>query len=869
MKILINEKLSEHKYKTPEGYLICVDSVLARTGKQTYRRNEVFGDSDDDSEIEIDRPAKEVFSDATLASFENKPITVEHPDEDVNAENYKDYAVGFVRDVHQGVDNGMDVIVGTLVITDAKTIEEIENGEHTDLSCGYDCDIIDEKNPVQRNIRGNHVALCAQGRAGNARIVDTAVKDMRLPPKWKKDIQRILHARSTFTKRDIDVSEIVNEIERYMKIDGHPLTLERERINGWNKMGDGMMRKDYTFGIRGYDDKILISLYADPDTWKVTEVNGYFKDSMGDEEMKDTMSKEEAIRVIRRYILPDKKYTHESYDGITYLTPEGAKKISEVAKSGGLNKKDLERIDPVLFGPSGYYTLVDEEIENEKIFMISYSDPLTKAEKHVTIKALNEEDAQNKASKLFMENLKVVEQLDSLDDCMTKAVDEDNVVEDGNSFNYKGILVIKTPYGWKFTLNGKTYEVATDEEAKEEIDESVKDSDMKDSEFNDGGIIPYKDSKVKDGDIDFLKRGPNVKTHIWNKHKKSANELYDLAKRYGIKIEPMFGNGYKQSDYDDIWATTKTSNVKNLFEFFTKLNNYFTVEKLKQYYEYQTKSKVDSIEDDKNRYRQLAQEINQKFAGRLKEKLGFNEDGVTSKRLYNDKPLVKEIVNFIKSKGHKVEWNDIGDDGTFYIIDSMKLDKIFNNDALIAPPENVLREVENQLKRAGFKIESKKKHFGGEGIHYQVRLPGKYTEKDLRKYADILHKIMEYADKQGCPSTWNVGLGYDDSITAGLDVREKYVKDSKVKDGAFTSRLIADLKRMYPDAKMEVKSSGNYSDIFLISDKPLSKQPLMSHLKKNKFLIEGVNYIGATRWEDDTEIEVAFEKNKITVTVIE
>lgn len=173
MKFLSRERLSQHKYKTPEGYLICVDSVLARTGKQTYRRDEVFHDGDD-TEIEVDRHPDEVFSEQTLASFENKPITVEHPDCDVTCENYKDYAVGFVRDVKRGTVDGQDVILGTLVIQDAKTIDEIEAGEHVELSCGYDCDIKDEENPQQRNIRGNHVALCEQGRAGNARIVDTA-----------------------------------------------------------------------------------------------------------------------------------------------------------------------------------------------------------------------------------------------------------------------------------------------------------------------------------------------------------------------------------------------------------------------------------------------------------------------------------------------------------------------------------------------------------------------------------------------------------------------------------------------------------------------------------------------------------------------
>ena len=180
MKILAKEKLSEHKYKTPEGYLICVDSVLARTGKQTYTRDELFHDGDE-TEIEVDRTPEEVFSDATLASFENKPLVVEHPDEDVNSSNIQQYAVGFVRDVKRGELDGEPVMLGTLVITDEQTIKEIEDGEHTDLSCGYDCDIQDEAEPSQKNIRGNHVALCETGRAGIARIVDSVKDDRELP----------------------------------------------------------------------------------------------------------------------------------------------------------------------------------------------------------------------------------------------------------------------------------------------------------------------------------------------------------------------------------------------------------------------------------------------------------------------------------------------------------------------------------------------------------------------------------------------------------------------------------------------------------------------------------------------------------------
>lgn len=175
MRFLISEKLGPHKYKTPEGYLVCVDAILSRTGTQEYRRCELFGDACDDPDkiITVDRKADEVFSDKTMASFENKAICIEHPNANVNVENHNDLSVGFVRDIHQGEDNGTPVMMGTLVITDKEAVEAVESGEYKELSCGYDCDIVDEHSPQQRNIRGNHVALCKQGRAGIARIVDS------------------------------------------------------------------------------------------------------------------------------------------------------------------------------------------------------------------------------------------------------------------------------------------------------------------------------------------------------------------------------------------------------------------------------------------------------------------------------------------------------------------------------------------------------------------------------------------------------------------------------------------------------------------------------------------------------------------------
>lgn len=175
MRFLVAEKLGPHKFKTPEGYLICTDAILSRTGKQEYKRCELFGDTceDPDKIVNVERTDDEVFSDKAMASFENKAVCIEHPDHDVNAENHNELAVGFVRDIHKGEDNGKPVMMGTLVITDKDAVEAVESGEYKELSCGYDCDIDDDDNPQQRNIRGNHIALCKHGRAGIARIVDS------------------------------------------------------------------------------------------------------------------------------------------------------------------------------------------------------------------------------------------------------------------------------------------------------------------------------------------------------------------------------------------------------------------------------------------------------------------------------------------------------------------------------------------------------------------------------------------------------------------------------------------------------------------------------------------------------------------------
>lgn len=216
MRFLVAEKLGPHKFKTPEGYLICTDAILSRTGKQEYKRCEIFGDSCDDPDkvVNVDRTDEEVFSDKAMASFENKPVCIEHPDVDVNAENHNELAVGFVRDVHKGEYKGSPVMMGTLVITDKDAVEAVENREYEELSCGYDCDIEDDGNPCQRNIRGNHVALCKQGRAGIAHIVDSELtNDVPVGRQIATQNRKILMFRNTDKFNDLknEVNKLQNK----------------------------------------------------------------------------------------------------------------------------------------------------------------------------------------------------------------------------------------------------------------------------------------------------------------------------------------------------------------------------------------------------------------------------------------------------------------------------------------------------------------------------------------------------------------------------------------------------------------------------------------------------------------------------------
>ena len=166
------DRISPHMTDTPEGFLICHDVPIARTGPQDYLAREMMLDGDPERVVTVQRYPEDVFEAATLASFEGKPVTEGHPPENVSPENYAAYTKGHVQNVRRSG----EYIVADLYINDANLAEEVRNNVKREVSCGYLCSYVpDGAGYRQSNIRGNHVAVVPKGRAGSTvAIQDTA-----------------------------------------------------------------------------------------------------------------------------------------------------------------------------------------------------------------------------------------------------------------------------------------------------------------------------------------------------------------------------------------------------------------------------------------------------------------------------------------------------------------------------------------------------------------------------------------------------------------------------------------------------------------------------------------------------------------------
>ena len=185
--------LSANQELTPEGFLVCRDVPIARTGTQLYGAGET-PIAPLDGLVRIERTPEEVFHPRTIASFEGKSVTLDHPTEDVNPANWSRLAKGTVVNVRRGTAVDTDLLLADLLITDADAIAQVRAGLR-EVSCGYDAEYkgIEAGRGMQTNIVGNHVALVEKGRCGSRCAIGDSMK---------KKLTFIDRLRAAFKNRD-------------------------------------------------------------------------------------------------------------------------------------------------------------------------------------------------------------------------------------------------------------------------------------------------------------------------------------------------------------------------------------------------------------------------------------------------------------------------------------------------------------------------------------------------------------------------------------------------------------------------------------------------------------------------------------------
>lgn len=229
------DRLSANIAKTPEGFLICKNVPIARTGYQTYLESELVEDGDPSERVNVYRSPDEVFSTATLASFEGKPVTNGHPDVDVTPQNYKLFSKGHVQHVRIGKGDDADKILADLYITDQDLIDEIQNGKRQ-VSAGYYAEDKEDGSGriCQTKIRGNHVAVVDEGRAGASVCIRDTAKEINSESIYNSGGLKMKMER----KRTV-----ANLVARYLK-DASPENLDERLKDAAEVLNEELSKQD-------------------------------------------------------------------------------------------------------------------------------------------------------------------------------------------------------------------------------------------------------------------------------------------------------------------------------------------------------------------------------------------------------------------------------------------------------------------------------------------------------------------------------------------------------------------------------------------------------------------------------------------------
>jgi uncharacterized protein len=203
---------------TPQGYLKTTAKITKGGVLQYYGHEIGLTDSRANKLVDVNRTIEELSKPDTLKSIDGMPITITHPDKkSVDASDWKNKTVGHVQNPRaEG-----NYIVCDAYIQDASAIELLKNKDIRELSVGYEPADIQEVSGkfYHKNIKVNHVAIVAEGRAGSdCRLNDSKPKIGATLMKFKAKRKSLVDAiKKLLTDSDLSADEINKKIDELMQ----------------------------------------------------------------------------------------------------------------------------------------------------------------------------------------------------------------------------------------------------------------------------------------------------------------------------------------------------------------------------------------------------------------------------------------------------------------------------------------------------------------------------------------------------------------------------------------------------------------------------------------------------------------------------
>lgn len=219
LEFYTTQQIGPKRHKTPEGWLVCQDVAIARTGEMRYLGTEVPVAAGPDGTVIIQREPEEVFRPETIASAMGKDVVDDHPEVDVDTSNWRNLSMGVVVNPRRGLGDEADLLFADLIIKDPRAIQLVDDGKR-EVSCGYDAQY-DELAPGlgrQRDIVINHVALVERGRCGPRCSINDHQKEPLMRTTDEKKVTawgrlRAVLLKGTTADRDV-IAKALDEAEK-------------------------------------------------------------------------------------------------------------------------------------------------------------------------------------------------------------------------------------------------------------------------------------------------------------------------------------------------------------------------------------------------------------------------------------------------------------------------------------------------------------------------------------------------------------------------------------------------------------------------------------------------------------------------------